>query len=116
MPSSHSTAASTSSLTGIASCAGQQQGIPLPYRGQLEPVLPSEEELEGVPEGYCREVMLRGRMVRSLTSTHAPSPHAGLGLPAYVQFTSPIRRYGDLLAHWQIKVSNFSNHACCCIL
>jgi exoribonuclease-2 len=26
-----------------------------------------------------------------------------LGLDAYAQVTSPIRRYSDLLAHWQIK-------------
>lgn len=25
-------------------------------------------------------------------------PHAGLGVPAYVQFTSPIRRFGDLVS------------------
>ena len=29
-------------------------------------------------------------------------PHAGLGLSGYVQFSSPIRRYGDLLAHYQV--------------
>ena len=84
--------------------AGHQNNIALPYRGQPQPVLPTEEELEGVPYGPCRDVMLRSRMVRSSSSTDEPLPHAGLGLPAYVQFTSPIRRYGDMLAHWQIKV------------
>ncbi len=32
-----------------------------------------------------------------------PSRHASLGLDAYIQVTSPIRRYSDLLAHFQIK-------------
>jgi hypothetical protein len=32
-----------------------------------------------------------------------PVPHGVLGIPGYVQFTSPIRRYVDLLAHYQIK-------------
>ncbi|MFN9944875.1 MAG: RNB domain-containing ribonuclease, partial [bacterium] len=32
----------------------------------------------------------------------APSPHFSLGLPAYVQATSPIRRYGDLVVQRQL--------------
>ncbi|KAK2076306.1 hypothetical protein QBZ16_000830 [Prototheca wickerhamii] len=44
-------------------------------------------------------------MMRSVTGVAAPVPHAGLGLPGYVQVTSPIRRYGDLLAHWQLKAA-----------
>lgn len=29
--------------------------------------------------------------------------HEGLGLDAYVQATSPVRRYGDLAVHYQVK-------------
>ncbi len=83
--------------------AGQEAGLPLPYRGQAKAVLPTEEELKGVPEGPCRAVLLRSRMVRGIATTHDALPHAGLGLPAYVQVTSPIRRYSDMLAHWQLK-------------
>ena len=32
-----------------------------------------------------------------------PGPHAGLGLDAYVQVTSPLRRYQDLVGHRQLK-------------
>ncbi|KAI4340075.1 hypothetical protein MLD38_024947 [Melastoma candidum] len=32
-----------------------------------------------------------------------PIRHGVLGLPGHVQFTSPIRRYMDLLAHYQVK-------------
>ncbi|EIW57432.1 RNB-domain-containing protein [Trametes versicolor FP-101664 SS1] len=35
-----------------------------------------------------------------------PGPHALLGVPegeGYVKVTSPLRRFGDLFAHWQIK-------------
>ena len=84
--------------------AGMQAGLPLPYRSQAKAVLPSAEELEGIPEGPCRAVAMRSRMLRSLCTTREALPHAGLGLPGYVQITSPIRRYTDLLAHWQIKV------------
>ncbi len=34
-----------------------------------------------------------------------PARHTGLGLSAYTQVTSPIRRYSDLLAHFQIKAA-----------
>lgn len=83
---------------------GKEAGIALPYRGQAQAVLPSVAELEGVPSGPCRAALLRSRMVRGICTTHEPLPHAGLGLPAYCQVTSPIRRYSDLLAHWQLKV------------
>ncbi|XP_075265407.1 putative ribonuclease sll1290 [Convolutriloba macropyga] len=77
--------------------------IPVPYRCQADVVLPSQEDLANIPPGPCHEVAKRRRMTRSSTSTDAAGRHSGLGLEAYVQFTSPIRRYGDLLAHWQVK-------------
>lgn len=73
---------------------GRRLAVPLPYRGQAEPVLPEQEELDAVPPGPCQAVLLRQRMTRSITATVAPVRHAGLGLDAYVQFTSPIRRWG----------------------
>lgn len=82
---------------------GERMQVPLPYRGQNTPVLPEKEELEAVPPGPCRAALLRTRMTRSITLPGSAVPHAGLGLPAYVQVTSPIRRYGDLLAHKQLK-------------
>ena len=82
--------------------AGTKAGLPLPYRGQAAPVLPSEEELEALPPGLCRAVAVRNRMTRSVTTTAPGAAHAALGLPAYVQFTSPIRRYTDMLAHYQV--------------
>ncbi|KAL3150657.1 hypothetical protein ABBQ32_000455 [Trebouxia sp. C0010 RCD-2024] len=82
---------------------GEQNNLALPYRGQPEPVLPSEDELRRVPAGPCRTVLVRSRMIRGSVTTNGPSAHAGLGLDGYVQFTSPIRRYGDMLAHYQLK-------------
>eukprot|EP00899_Mesostigma_viride_P011509 jgi/Mesvir1/20359/Mv19942-RA.3 len=82
---------------------GGAHGIPMPYRYQMAPQLPSEEELASVPEGPCRAVMLRRCMVRSDTNCSAPMRHSSLGLDGYVQFSSPIRRYSDLLVHMQLK-------------
>ncbi|RMF83533.1 MAG: RNB domain-containing ribonuclease, partial [Nitrospinota bacterium] len=44
----------------------------------------------------------RRQMSRAEVST-SPQPHKGLGLDLYTNFTSPIRRYIDLLMHRQIK-------------
>lgn len=82
---------------------GDDAGVPLPYRGQAAPVLPPEEELARIPEGPPRAAAVRRCFTRGLVSTAAAIPHGSLGLGHYVQFTSPIRRYGDVLAHYQIK-------------
>jgi len=34
-----------------------------------------------------------------------PGPHVALGVDAYTKCTSPLRRYGDLVAHWQIEAA-----------
>ncbi len=91
-------------------CAGGQAGIPLPYRGQAPPVLPSEEEIAAISEPLCIQALNRSRMTRGQMTAEGPIPHAGLGLPAYVQFTSPIRRYHDMIAHWQVKVRMYLLH------
>ena len=81
---------------------GTEHNLPLPYRGQPQPELPSEEELLQLPAGPARFCALRSCMPRSEMSM-SPIRHACLGLESYVQVTSPIRRYTDLLAHFQIK-------------
>lgn len=81
---------------------GTENNLPLPFRGQPQPELPSEEELLKLPPGPTRFCALRSCMPRSEMSM-SPIRHASLGLDSYVQVTSPIRRYTDLLAHFQIK-------------
>ncbi len=80
----------------------QANHIPVPFRGQPQPELPSEEELMQLPAGPVRFCAMRRCMPRSEMGV-TPAPHAGLGLPVYTQATSPIRRYTDLLTHFQIK-------------
>ena len=91
-------------LASSSSSSSCMTTVPLPYRGQEIPVLPSEKELEEqFPPGICRNYHLRKFMLASITSASGPQPHKALGLPCYVQATSPIRRYLDLVTHWQLK-------------
>ncbi|MGY4877917.1 exoribonuclease II [Vreelandella aquamarina] len=47
---------------------------------------------------------VRLRRFQGFTSMSAqPGPHFGLGLPAYATWTSPIRKYGDMVNHRLIK-------------
>jgi exoribonuclease II len=86
----------------VAATYGRDHQIPLPYRGQPQPELPPEEELILIPVGPARSCAVRRCMPKSEMST-TPARHAGLGLDMYSQVTSPIRRYTDLLSHFQIK-------------
>lgn len=86
----------------IAGSYCQEHNIPVPFRGQPQPELPSEEELLQLPPGPVRACALRRCMPRSEIST-IPTRHASLGLDIYTQVTSPIRRYTDLLTHFQLK-------------
>ncbi|AFY59793.1 ribonuclease catalytic domain-containing protein [Synechococcus sp. PCC 6312] len=90
-------------LTGeVAARFGEAQNIPLPFRSQTQPELPPEEELQQLPPGPVRQCAIRRCMPKSEMSP-TPNRHASLGLNAYCQVTSPIRRYSDLIAHMQIK-------------
>ncbi|MBD2666614.1 ribonuclease II [Richelia sinica FACHB-800] len=86
----------------VAARYGQTHNIPLPFRGQPQPELPPEEELLQLPAGFVRACAMRRCMPKSEMSI-TPVRHAGLGLDTYTQATSPIRRYSDLLTHFQLK-------------
>lgn len=86
----------------VAGRYGQAHNIVLPFRGQPQPELPSNEELVQLPAGPVRSCAMRRCMPKSEMSI-TPVRHAGLGLKIYTQATSPIRRYSDLLTHFQLK-------------
>ncbi|MEO1622467.1 MAG: ribonuclease R family protein [Cyanobacteria bacterium J06632_3] len=90
-------------LTGeIAARYGEDNELPLPFRSQPQPELPPEEELMQLEAGWVRDSAIRRCMTRSEMSI-TPARHATLGLDRYCQVTSPIRRYTDLMGHFQIK-------------
>jgi exoribonuclease II len=86
----------------VAARYGRDHSLPLPFRAQPQPELPSEGELLQLPAGPVRSCAIRRCMPRSELSI-TPARHASLGLDNYTQVTSPIRRYSDLLTHFQIK-------------
>jgi exoribonuclease-2 len=46
---------------------------------------------------------MMNRSQQQLANGSNPGGHAGLGLPMYVQCTSPLRRYLDLVTHQQLR-------------
>lgn len=86
----------------VAARYAQTHQLALPFRSQPQPELPPDEELLQLPAGPVRACAIRRCMPRSEMSI-TPARHASLGLSSYTQVTSPIRRYSDLLTHFQIK-------------
>jgi exoribonuclease-2 len=86
----------------VAARYGQDHALAMPFRSQPQPELPSNEELMQLPSALVRYSAIRRCMPRSEMGI-PPARHATLGLEGYSQVTSPIRRYTDLLAHFQIK-------------
>ncbi|KAL0758192.1 hypothetical protein Bca101_095860 [Brassica carinata] len=56
-----------------------------------------------LPEGPVRSASIVKVMRAAEMNFRCPVRHGVLGIPGYVQFTSPIRRYMDLTAHYQVK-------------
>ena len=109
----------------------EERGIPAPYRVHAEPeparvanlaecahhfgyeagfppvltplaLAAFEAQIAGTPaENAIRSVMLRALGPARYTVT--PAPHFGLAAPRYLHFTSPLRRYADLVVHRTIK-------------
>lgn len=93
-----------------------ERNIPIPYRGILrnpEPASSPEvfkrEVLDPKIAKYgCAELIDLRRYMRLIGQTQAsdrPLHHFTLGLPAYCKATSPLRRYTDLYAHWQMEAA-----------
>jgi len=86
----------------VAKFAADNQ-ISVPFRCQRQPEdLPDEAYFENLPKEYCRAQAFFKFMKPAEVTLH-PLPHAGLSLDQYLQWTSPIRRYSDLIVHYQLK-------------
>ena len=78
----------------------QQENLAMPFRSQAGADPERLAQAERFEEGPVRWAHQRSCLSRSRISCSA-DPHQSLGLEAYLQWTSPIRRYSDLLAHRQ---------------
>ncbi len=80
-----------------------ERGVPVVFRRQDAPEDPPEMPTESVVDPVAFHAIVR--KLRKAAVSSAPGPHWGLGVEAYSQVTSPIRRYADLVMHRQIKAA-----------
>ncbi len=80
-----------------------EHDIPALYRIQPPPVnMPRQDTLDEMPNDMYRAFAMRRCMMPAALSL-TPDLHAGLGLNRYLQATSPLRRYADLMWHYQME-------------
>lgn len=81
---------------GAAKFAFKNQ-IPFPFVSQDPPDFPPE-----IPSGWAGS-FAKIKCMRKRSVGIIPGRHSGLGVSFYSQVTSPLRRYGDLIAHQQLR-------------
>ena len=90
-----------------------ERSIPIPYVSQSQPEATSAQltallAVRNPVTGEARagDVLKAGVEFASSALSLSPGPHWPMGIRAdsgYVRVTSPLRRWGDLVGHWQIK-------------
>ncbi|CAG8717131.1 10745_t:CDS:2, partial [Racocetra fulgida] len=99
----------------VASKFCQERGIPILYRRQDPPDSPIiNEELKNIDLKNGALPITSTVKVRPLMSTARlttnPGPHWAMGIhEGYSKVTSPLRRYCDIVAHWQMKAALLNN-------
>ena len=84
----------------------ERQKLPAIYRSQ------GKFDIADIPEDPAHGPLWRHLVVRRFQPAGlgtTPKPHAGLGVLSYIQVTSPIRRYPDLIMQRQISLLLNSN-------
>lgn len=78
-----------------------ERQLPAIFRAQGEP----RERLFNREEGTLFQHWMQRKQLSRFTLASSPEPHSGLGLPAYVTATSPIRKYYDLVTQRQLRAA-----------
>ena len=91
-----------------------ERGIPAVFRGSMYDsnmdlnslaAVPSQKATS-LPEDVLRAIQYRNTELRMKGFSYSrPVAHQILPLEAYMQVTSPLRRFDDLLNHWQIEAA-----------
>ncbi|EAQ92555.1 hypothetical protein CHGG_00790 [Chaetomium globosum CBS 148.51] len=98
-----------------------EREIPIPYRTQLLAGQNSEELRTFTRDVFYPQLMAgknppaeEWNKLRSLVGGYdistTPAPNPAMGLDLYTKVTSPLRRYPDLLVHWQIEAALREEH------
>ncbi len=74
-----------------------ENNLDIPFTSQEAP----QEELSEVKN--LSEMFALRKLMKPSQQSLTPLPHSGLGLDIYVQATSPLRRYLDLVVHQQLR-------------
>ncbi len=74
-----------------------EREIPFPFSTQ------TAVEIPPLKENSLAEMFAVRRMLKPSQMKSVPAPHGGLGLEGYVQTTSPLRRYLDMVVHQQLR-------------
>lgn len=94
-----------------------ERGIPVMFRGSIAPPnvnRASPEDLKhNIMSNYLAKhknppLRLTMQYIESLGRAIAhtsPVPHRVIGVSGYVRVTSPLRRFSDMIAHWQIEAA-----------
>jgi exoribonuclease-2 len=78
-----------------------QKGLPAIFRSQAAP----RERLYERDKGSLFQCWMQRKQINRFLLGSRPEHHAGLGLPAYVTATSPIRKYSDLVTQRQLRAA-----------
>ncbi len=95
----------TPAAEGLATLEAQLRALGLPRPGKGRDVAASLQALLAVPLPPDARRLVHQLVLRALARAeyrHECGPHFGLALARYAHFTSPIRRYPDLLNHRQV--------------
>jgi hypothetical protein len=94
-----------------------ERRIPIMFRGSVAPPnvnrAPSEALKQHIMSNYLEKrknppLQLTLQYMESLGRSVAHTsliPHRVMGVPGYARVTSPLRRFSDMIAHWQIEAA-----------